>query len=287
MRYTTPAAFRQALEERLKHREQQTGEPLIRLRKRVVFERCMTRLQREKNSPWVLKGGFALELRLGERARVTKDLDLGVDLGYFKNIELSPAEVARRLREDLSEPSTDHFGFLVPETGEQELSIPGVKAFRYSVEARLDGRRFENIRVDVGLGDPLILPFEDLPSSDLLSFAGVPRGTIRTTSRAQHLAEKVHALTRPFDDRINTRVKDLADILLLMNLGLPRPVVVNKAVEEIFVARRTHEVPKAIETPPVSWASSFAAMASELGLAEKTLESATARLNEYWGQLFS
>lgn len=45
MRYHTPAAFRQALEERLRQREQQTGEPLIRLRKRVVFERCMARLQ--------------------------------------------------------------------------------------------------------------------------------------------------------------------------------------------------------------------------------------------------
>jgi hypothetical protein len=287
MKYQTPSAFRQALEERLKQREQQTGEPLVRLRKRVVFERCMARLQREKNCPWVLKGGFALELRLGERARVTKDLDLGVDLGYFKNIELSPAEVARRLREDLSEPSTDHFGFLVPETGVEELSIPGVKAFRYSVETRLDGRRFENIRVDVGLGDPLIPPFEELPSSDLLSFAGVPRATIRTTSRAQHLAEKVHALTRPFDDRINTRVKDLADILLLMNLGLPRSVVVKQAVNEIFAARRTHEIPKAIETPPVSWASSFAAMAGELGLSEKTLDRGTTRLNEYWTKLFS
>ncbi len=286
MKYQTHAAFRQALEERLKQREQQTGEPLVRLRKRVVFERCMARLQREKNSPWVLKGGFALELRLGERARVTKDLDLGVNLGYFKNIELSPAEVARRLREDLSEPSTDHFGFLVPETGEEELSIPGVKAYRYAVETRVDGRRFENIRVDVGLGDPLIPPFEELPSSDLLSFAGIPRATIRTTSRAQHLAEKVHALTRPFDDRINTRVKDLADILLLMNLGLPRSVVVKKAVEEIFAVRRTHEVPKAIETPPVSWAASFAAIVSELGLSENTLDSATARLNEYWKKLF-
>ncbi len=221
MRYHTPAAFRQALEERLRQREQQTGEPLIRLRKRVVFERCMARLQREKNSPWVLKGGFALELRLGERARMTKDLDLGVDLGYFQTGEVSLTEVARQLREDLAPYTTDNFVFVVPETGEQELNIPGVKSYRYSVEARLDGRRFEAIRVDVGLGDPLIPPLDELAGSDLLSFAGIPRATIRTTSRAQHLAEKVHALTRPIHDRINTRVKDLADILLLMNLGLP------------------------------------------------------------------
>ncbi len=286
MRFSTPAAFRQALEERLNQHERQTGEPLVRLRKRVVFERCMDRLQKEEKGPWVLKGGFALELRLGERARMTKDLDLGVDLGYFKTTDISLVEVARKLREDLSTRGTDSFVFVVPEAGEQELSIPGVKAYRYSVEARLDGRRFENARVDVGLGDPLIPPFDELVGSDLLSFAGIPRPTIRTTSRVQHLVEKVHAVTRPFDDRINTRVKDLADILLLMNLGMPGPGITKQVADEIFATRRTHDIPKTIVTPPVTWAASFAAMATDLGLSEKTLESATARVNEYWTKLF-
>ncbi len=287
MRYETPTAFRQALEERLRQRERETREPLVRMRKRLVFERCMERLQKRSDSPWIVKGGFALELRLGMQARMTKDLDLGVDIGYFGGKELSSAEVAQRLREDLTITGKDWFTFVVPQAAEQNMQIPGVQAYRFTVEARLDGREFEKVKVDVGIGDPLIPPLEELKGSDLLSFAEVQSPSIRTTSRAQHLAEKVHALTRPFDDRINTRVKDLADILLLMNLGLPRSAVVKKTVEEIFAARRTHEVPKAIETPPVSWASSFAAMADELGLAEKTLESATARLNEYWGQLFS
>ncbi len=286
MRYQSPAALRQALEERLKQREQQMGEPLIRLRKRVVFERCMARLQREEHSPWVLKGGFALELRLGERARMTKDLDLGLDLGYFKTSDVSLAEVADKLREDLSIPSADNFVFVVPESGGRELDIPRVKSYRYSIEARLDGRRFENIRMDVGLGDPLVPPFDELVGSDLLSFAGIPRVTIRTTSRAQHLAEKVHALTRPFDDRINTRVKDLADILLLLNLGLQNKRVVRKVVTEIFDVRRTHDIPKSIAQPPASWGPSYSAMAKELEIPETKLDSAIARINGYWTQLF-
>lgn len=55
MRYATPAAFRQALEKRLRQTELRSGDPLVRLRKRVVFERCMARLQRDESSPWVLK----------------------------------------------------------------------------------------------------------------------------------------------------------------------------------------------------------------------------------------
>ena len=286
MQYETPAAFRQALEERLRQRERETGEPLVRMRKRLVFERCMARLQKKIDSPWVLKGGFGLELRLGMRARMTKDLDLGVDLGYFGGGKSSSVEVAQKLREDLGGAGEDGFAFVVPQAEEQTLQIPGVLAYRFNVDARLDGREFEKIKVDVGIGDPLIPPLEELKGSDLLSFAEIPSPIIRTTSRAQHLAEKVHALSRPFDDRINTRVKDLADIMLLMNLGLPDPSVVRNAVREIFLARQSHDIPKGIDKPPATWVSSFAAMAQDLQLVETTPDIAMARLNGYWTKLF-
>jgi predicted nucleotidyltransferase component of viral defense system len=246
----------------------------------------LVRLQEKENSPWVLKGGFALELRLGERARMTKDLDLGVDLGYFHPTEVTAATVARKLREDVSSSNTDYFTFVVPEIGEPDLNIPGVTVFRYSVEARLDGRRFETNRIDVGLGDPLIPPFDTLESSDLLSFANIPRATFRATSRAQHLAEKIHALTRPYEDRINTRVKDLADIILLLNLGLPNTHEVKKVVTEVFVARKTHEIPTVIEPQPKSWATPYSVMAKELDIAEIKLDSAITRINDYWKKLF-
>jgi len=286
MQYKTAAAFRMALEERLRQRERETGEPLVRMRKRVVFERGMARLQKTGASPWVVKGGFALELRLGLRARMTKDLDLGVDMGYFGSKTLSAAGVAEKLRADLAEPHEDGFVFVVPQAQEEALPIPGVQAFRFSVEARLDGRLFDTIKVDIGVGDPLVPPLDELRGSDLLAFAGIPAPVIRSTSRAQHFSEKVHALTRPWEDSINSRVKDLADILLLMNLGLPHPSDVKRAVTEIFAARKSHDIPKRIEPPPATWGTAFASMADELQLTETTAERATARVNAYWADLF-
>ncbi|MEA3328001.1 MAG: nucleotidyl transferase AbiEii/AbiGii toxin family protein [Chloroflexota bacterium] len=50
--------------------------PLSRLRKLVVFDRFLARLFQDQPDHWVFKGGFALQLRLGERARTTKDIDL-------------------------------------------------------------------------------------------------------------------------------------------------------------------------------------------------------------------
>lgn len=63
-------------QERLRAQAIKTGMPLIRLRKMVSFERLLARLVSGKEEVWILKGGFALELRLGIRARTTNDLDL-------------------------------------------------------------------------------------------------------------------------------------------------------------------------------------------------------------------
>jgi len=76
MTYDTPQALRMALEQRLLTQSQESGIALDRLRRRVVFQRIVTRLQRAEPGPWVLKGGMALEVRLGDNPRLTKEIDL-------------------------------------------------------------------------------------------------------------------------------------------------------------------------------------------------------------------
>jgi Nucleotidyl transferase AbiEii toxin, Type IV TA system len=73
--YTTAGAFRRALEERLKKASQTDQMDLNRLRRQVSFDRLLARLFRENSVPWVLKGGYALELRF-KTARSTVDIDL-------------------------------------------------------------------------------------------------------------------------------------------------------------------------------------------------------------------
>ncbi|MCY7303648.1 MAG: hypothetical protein LH654_11580 [Thermoleophilia bacterium] len=64
--YATPAAFRDALERRLLDRARQTDTNLERLRRRVVFERLLVRLERADPGRWILKGGMAS--RYGSRS---------------------------------------------------------------------------------------------------------------------------------------------------------------------------------------------------------------------------
>ncbi len=78
MTYQTLGAFRQALEQRLLSLSRETATDLNRLRRRVVFERILIRLVSVQPGMWVVKGGMAVELRLGDSARMTKDLDLNL-----------------------------------------------------------------------------------------------------------------------------------------------------------------------------------------------------------------
>ena len=73
--YTTARAFRQALEERLKRAFLTDRTEPNRLRRQLSFDRLLARLFQKEPVPWVLKGGYALELRFKD-ARSTVDIDL-------------------------------------------------------------------------------------------------------------------------------------------------------------------------------------------------------------------
>ena len=75
--YATAGAFRRALEERLKRASLTDQIDPNRLRRQISFDRILARLFREESAPWVLKGGYALELRF-KAARSTVDIDLTV-----------------------------------------------------------------------------------------------------------------------------------------------------------------------------------------------------------------
>jgi len=75
--YNSGAAFRTAMEERLKRISRDEGVDLQRLRRQVAFDRFFARLFQSAYPDWVLKGGYAMELRF-QRARATKDLDFTV-----------------------------------------------------------------------------------------------------------------------------------------------------------------------------------------------------------------
>jgi hypothetical protein len=124
-RYPKVVDFRRALEARLKSEAESAGSDYARLRRIVVFDRIGARLS-ASDQGWVLKGGTALEFRLGLRARATKDLDLVLRSGPSDgaairvDVVLLPVELAATER--ISLPGKLEWAEIRPRTIEQDLT---------------------------------------------------------------------------------------------------------------------------------------------------------------------
>jgi predicted nucleotidyltransferase component of viral defense system len=189
MKYATAGSFRSALEERLRTVASQTNLPVLRLRKLVVFDRLLARLLTVAPDRWLLKGGLALNLRLGARTRTTKDMDLA----RRDDEATATADLLAAQSIDLG----DYFVFAIERTAKLDAMLEGATV-RYHVAAELAGRAFEDVIIDVGFGDPLAAPPDLLHGPDLLSFAGIVPTTIPAVSLDQQIAEKVHAYARTY-----------------------------------------------------------------------------------------
>lgn len=243
MKYRTSAAFRAALEARLKA-AQHDGLGLARLRKRVVFERLLARLHAVAPDTWVLKGGFALELRLGAQARTTKDIDVDWAIGEDEAVGLLIEAAAVTL--------DDRFEFAL-ERSQVDDDLPG-GGQRWTVAAMLAGREFERVAVDVGFATEPVLEPDTVASSHLLDFADIAPVRIPAVAIEQHVAEKLHAYTRTYAaDMPSSRVKDLVDLVVISRTTTIDADRLTRAIREIFKRRATHPVPHAVPPPPGDW----------------------------------
>jgi hypothetical protein len=268
--YKTAGAFRVALEIRLQTRARAAGTDLQRLRRQVAFDRFLARMFSngpKSTYPWVLKGGYAMELRT-HSARTTKDIDLTLHDGT--RLSKEPTERREQVRAMLQDAAAirlnDYFEFLVGEAREDLDGAPEGGS-RYPVQAQMDGREFARFNVDVGIGDEVLEPLETVTGEDWLGFGGVKPPSFPVISAEQQFAEKLHAYTLPRGERINTRTKDLIDMLLLINGRELEKGRTGAAIRATFARRATHNLPRELDAPPTEWEPVFDALAKECNLA--------------------
>lgn len=272
--YSTPEAFKQALEQRLRTATR-SGADLARKRQLLVFDRFLARIAASLGELATLKGGLVLELRL-ERARTTKDIDL--------RLVGSPEEVLAKLQEAGRRDLGDFMTFEVvlddqhPDIQNEGMQYDGQ---RFRAECKLAGRLYgQRFGVDVAFGDPIFGEVEERIADDLLAFAGIPPPKLRLYPIETHIAEKLHAysLPRPYP---SSRVKDLPDLALL---ATARPLDARRlraALGQTFTFRKTHPVPAKLPAPPPAWAAPYGAMAREDQLAWPTLGDVTGAVRAF------
>ena len=252
--YATAGAFRRALEDRLKRIAQEEEVDVNRLRRQVAFDRLLARLFQPDQPPWVLKGGYALEL-LFHTARATIDIDLtlpGVDVTGGQ-----PNDVIREMLQQAAGVSLDDWFEFTIAAPIMDLDAAPYGGARFPGEVKMDARIFARFHLDVGVGDVVMQPVDVVECRDWLAFARITRPSVRMIPREQQFAEKVHAYTLPRSTP-NSRVKDLVDLALLVRAGELVPPIVSAALDATFGRRATHAVPRRLDPPPEEWLNQFA-----------------------------
>jgi predicted nucleotidyltransferase component of viral defense system len=272
--YSSPEAFKQSLEQRLRSASDRATS-LARRRQLLVFDRLLARLVAVLGNAAVLKGGLALELRL-ERARSTKDVDLRM-MG-------SPHDVLVRLQEAGRRDLGDFLSFeIVPDEDHPAIRTDGMQydGFRFRAECKLAGKLYgQRFGVDVAFGDPILGEPDAVVARDVLGFAGISPPTLRLYPIETHIAEKLHAYTLP-RLRPNSRVKDLPDLALLATISPLEARRLIAAFAQTFQYRNTHAVPEGLPEPLPAWRTPYAAMAHDDQLAWPTLDEVTAAARRF------
>jgi hypothetical protein len=263
--YTTPSALRQALEHRLQRRVHENHEDLDRLRRHVAFDRLLARIFLNDGGPWILKGGYSLELRLA-LARMTRDIDLSLSspTGLPEGDRLS-ARLQAGLQTLASIDVGDFFDFQVgPATMDIDAAPYG--GARLPIDARMAGRTFVRFHIDIGVGDSMVGPGQVVSGHDWLGFANILAPRVLCISIEQQFAEKLHAYTLTGRPKPNSRVKDLVDMaLLVQRLPLDLELLV-RALRETFGRRDSHPLPTDLAEPPAFWVAPFTELAQETAL---------------------
>ncbi|MEU2200771.1 nucleotidyl transferase AbiEii/AbiGii toxin family protein [Isoptericola sp. NPDC019482] len=234
---------------------------------------------RRLDDRWVLKGGYLLEARLGTRARATRDLDLALTEPV--------TELANLLTDALADDvDGDGFVFLVSAVrshlaDSDELGGPGA---RLGVTARLGGKDFARVRVDVvARPDEVTGGIEKVVLPVVVAEPGWAPVAVRAVDLAQHVAEKLHALSAvDAHPRPSTRVKDLLDVVLVLDTGALDEVRLADRLHAVFRARNGAAPPETLPDPPASWVADYAAMAELHEVAARTLADAVAAARDLY-----
>ena len=259
---TVDRALRDSINHRLANLAAEQHVAPDRIRRHFVFQRILVRLS--ATGSWVLKGGFALEIRLGLHARATKDLDLAtVD-------DLDGTEVQNRLLDalDVDVDADDGLTFQVSAPRALASDEVGNPGWKFTVASVLGGKVFASLRLDVVARSEEIAgavgTIEVHPPilAERLSSTAMPAVNV-----AQHAAEKFHAIARMYvGGRPSSRVKDLVDVVLLAEAGLlPHPDLPGR-LQTVWQVRDGVPPPAQLPEFPASWLGDYAAMAADLDL---------------------
>ncbi len=227
-----------------------------------MFQRVLARIG--PSAGWVLKGGFCLEVRFDLASRATKDLDLVAATGWGEHGALDLQDEFDAVLAVDSEDDGFRFAVGMP----RSVHVDSRETWRVPLEAIYDGRVFAQVRIDIVVQyGEVVGGVEELlvPAPSALSELAPAR--VLAVDVNQHAAEKIHAYSRIYaHDQPSSRVKDLVDLVLLIESGVLDPQRLWRRLVTVHTERDGVPPPSDLPAPPVAWQRDYADLLSEHAL---------------------
>jgi hypothetical protein len=242
-----PTPLVHSIQTRLKREARERGRPFAELLELFAVERFLHRLGRsEHRERFVLKGALLLRHWLGANMRPTRDIDL---LGAADLDE----ERLRALLQDLLRVEVEDDGIeFQPDT----ISIRAIRiespvlGLRAKLDATL-GRTKLRYQIDVGLGDAVYPPTEEVVPGGMLGF---PMASVRAYTPYTAIAEKLEAAV--VLGEANSRMKDYYDLSLLPRTMAFDGATLVESIRRTFARRFTPIPVEPLEGLSVAFAQS-------------------------------
>lgn len=229
----------------------------------------------EPSEPVVLvKGGVAMELRLGLHARTTADLDT------VWGVEGSAVAALEQLGTRLATLDGE-FGFRVARVE----AIEPTGAARALVQTTLNGRPWSSIRLELSTAEADLASDFDLVAIDppLARFNLAGPGTVASMPIPLQIAQKLHALTDLDAPEDPARCRHALDVVLLLPL-VEDEAELARIVSAVFDRRGAQELPGMVTSHP-DWDPAYARFAADAPGAPETLDAALAQIDVLLGEL--
>jgi len=243
-RYATPAAFRRALDDRLKTVAAARGRDVNLMRRQFLLQRYLARVFYDPASPWVLKGGTGLLVRL-PGARHSQDIDL-----LHPEAELAAAVAELRRVADIG--GLDPFAFTV---GEPTSMLGGVAGATVRITVSLGATVLDRFLLDLSTGRVLVAGLERHqlePMVEIADVAALPEVTLYPLP--DQIADKVAAMVERHGPRrrASTRYRDLVDLVLIVR-SCEVDAELTRAALSAQAHRRELTLPVTLSAPSPAW----------------------------------
>jgi hypothetical protein len=248
----------------------------------VLFDRVVARLESAEPGVWVLKGGMALEVRLKDDARLTKDVDLGL-----RDEVANPDDLHDRLIDALrADPVGDFFVLEVQRPTPLTEDLGGKSTWRARVTAHLADTEFGRVQLDISPRTHELHDTDRIELPNLLAFADIPPPTIEVIDIHRHAGEKYHGMLRELGDRENSRVRDLVDLVILIEHEMLDSQAVASACEKVWSERDGTRPPEVLPVLPQSWPGRYEQIAGEYDIEAQSFSAAYTLVRDLWAAMF-